>query len=1188
MNRFCLALCLLILGAVCAPVLADWHTSLYLNGGDYWNQRLPVTITNHLSRAAAGDPVTLPIGTAAGQANLVNARAEALRVCDAAGTEMLFLILDPNGMPLTRGAIPAGSTLILPAECASGASTTYYVYFDNPAAWVVPDFLNAPGVRNGGAELGSDTVAYEWNNDGGDAQHQALRASDQYHTGSWSFKTIVSPGAPSSWISTRQSNIAIQGGASYTLAGWVRAQSVIGDSGWYIHVGNAENGMMINQIASAGSGTFGWKQVSLTFTAPTDADRADLGTVLWGTGTAWFDDVTLTCNTPPLLSASAAQAEALQIYSAPETWYDDNPNDSFVWNYRVPVQVVNTSTTTSISALARVDITRLSLWLNGHLNLDSARIIGGSGLAAHYRVGNTLLFETQLPPQTAATYYLYLSADPGLPALPGADYAGLLASGHNLVQNPSFETGGAQPDDWPWYGPDTATHGLVSPGLFGAACAMNSIPHATTKSWTGWHQDVPVEPNKNYLFAAWAKCADVTDGSFRLYAHYRNAAGELCQTKQMTDAGPDISGTTDWTLMSGLFNMPPDIAYFQLHLTMNATGTAWHDGALLTEYVDSTLGAVQTKPRSNVRATLQVWPVNPLIKTFREDLPGVSTPAIIYAARNEKESLQLAVRSPDPINQANIVVDAPTGPGGFTLSTIKVGVVGYVPIDYPSSYFTSTASAWQRKLPSGSPGSDGWPGYWPDPILPTSTVNLHANRTQPIVITVSIPKDAPFGDYHGQVRIMTGTRKRATLPFTVHVWNFTLPDDTHLPAIYDVRLGSGDGQHQDWWQQTGKTALQVKQDVWKLLADNRLCADVIAPDPVFTTTNGVVTADFADFDAAAAYYLNTLHLPTFYAPWDFYCFGWNFPPGAKWGEAPYPGDYPYTGADRSQLRPEFKAAYQAHLQVFWDHLKTKGWANKCVLYISDEPFYTQPGIIEQMQALCAMVHAVDPNIPIYCSTWQYVPQWQGYLTVPGLGHSGQVPAATLNQLTSSGTRVRYTTDGQMCTDTPYLAFERLMPYYCFKYGVEAYEFWGSTWLTYNPYDFGWHSFIYQSDSPTNSYWVRYPNGDGYIIYPGGPVGSTLPVSSLRVEAARDGVEDYEYFYLLRNLIAQAKAAGKDTTAAENALSAALNIVTIPNAGGRFSSLILPDPAVVFTARQNIAAAIETLSASLSRRQLKKR
>ena len=29
--------------------------------------------------------------------------------------------------------------------------------------------------------------------------------------------------------------------------------------------------------------------------------------------------------------------------------------------------------------------------------------------------------------------------------------------------------------------------------------------------------------------------------------------------------------------------MPEDIANFQLHLTMNATGTAWHDGALLVE-----------------------------------------------------------------------------------------------------------------------------------------------------------------------------------------------------------------------------------------------------------------------------------------------------------------------------------------------------------------------------------------------------------------------------------------------------------------------------------------------------------------------------------------------------------------------------------------------------------------------------
>jgi hypothetical protein len=164
----------------------------------------------------------------------------------------------------------------------------------------------------------------------------------------------------------------------------------------------------------------------------------------------------------------------------------------------------------------------------------------------------------------------------------------------------------------------------------------------------------------------------------------------------------------------------------------------------------------------------------------------------------------------------------------------------------------------------------------------------------------------------------------------------------------------------------------------------------------------------------------------------------------------------------------------------------------------------------------------------------------------------------------------------MCTDTPYCAVERLLPHYCFKYGVEAYEFWGVAWTTYDPHRFGWHAFIHQTDQPGKSYWVRYPNGDGFLTYPGHPVGYDGPLSTIRLEQARDGAEDYEYLYLLRQLMVKAKAAGKNTTAAEQALARADRLVTIPNAGGCYSSKILPDPEEVYLLREQVAAAIEGL------------
>ena len=90
------------------------------------------------------------------------------------------------------------------------------------------------------------------------------------------------------------------------------------------------------------------------------------------------------------------------------------------------------------------------------------------------------------------------------------------------------------------------------------------------------------------------------------------------------------------------------------------------------------------------------------------------------------------------------------------------------------------------------------------------------------------------------------------------------------------------------------------------------------------------------------------------------------------------------------------------------------------------------------------------------------------------------------------------------------------------------------------------------------------------------MGHDGPVSSIRLEQAREGVEDYEYLYLLRDRIARAKAAGRDVATAEAALRQASELAPFPNAGGLRSSEVLPDPDAVFAVLESVAKAIEGL------------
>lgn len=1175
-GRGLFVLPMLLIAATVASA-SGWHHPLFLGRGGYWHARIRVEVTNQTDVALDGRPVALGVGGQPGQLQLVGAEARGIRVCNTQGVEMLFGLTGPDGVEVRSGPIAAGSTLTLPVECPAHGATAYYVYYDNPNAGEVPDFLSAHmRLANGDVEQGEGDTPTAWKHDRADPRHRAIWTDENPQSGKRCLKTVVAEGAEPTWISTRQQGIHITGGAKYRMRAWVKAKDVRGNAGWYIHVGNRKQPMMISPMLHGGGGTYDWKEVTAEFVAPARATRADLGTVLRGTGTAWFDNVRLDCLVPGKVCASAGKPERLELrqLDGGQPWYEEHSPNRATWDHRAVVRVFNFDDRPTGTVLVSVDAAMLDGRLGGRLNADSIRVVRQGKRVPHYLLGDTLLMEVSLPPRCEATYYVYFSDNADIRAAGGLDFVQLVASDRNLVRNPSFENGGNAIADW------THTHVAASTGVgfgpdrpgapgLGDRCAKTSVPHKAAKGWRGWHQTVSVRPGHTYLLAAQVRTEDVRRGAVLLHAHVRTAAGKLSSDNPMRSAGTPIQGTTAWTRMSGMLAMPADAASLELHLTMDATGTVWHDGVLVAEVFPGHFVRLEGRPMA-APDELAVWPVNAVVKVFRDEpAPRHIGSARIELARNEQEPLQLAIRGGQRLDGVRVEVDPLVGPAGARLDGVEVHVVGYVPIDHATSYYQSQTPEWHRKSPSHPGRCDGWPGPWPDPLLPGASMKLAANQTQAVWITVSASKKTPAGDYHGKVRLVRANRTLAEVPLTVHVWDFALPDETHLKAIYDVRLGSG----AKFW---GKGIDAAYPELVRFMARRRLCPDTIRPVPTFRLKDGRVSADFAEFDRAAAWYFDQLKLPHSYTPWHFYLFGWGHPPKPCFGERPYPGKYPYEDADRGVLRPEFKKVYQQCLRLFWNHVKEKGWDKKFVLYISDEPHYTEKGIRLQMKALCTMIHEVDPNIPIYSSTWRHIPEWDDSLDIWGIGHYGVVPVEQMEKLKAAGRRIWFTTDGQMCTDTPYCAVERLLPHYCFKYGADAYEFWGVAWLTYDPYRYGWHSYIRQSSTPGKHYWVRYPNGDGFLIYPGALVGQDGPVSSIRLEQAREGVEDFEYLTMLRALADRAKAAGQDTAAAEKALARAAELVAIPNAGGRYSSKILPNPEAVFTVRRAVAEAIQRL------------
>ncbi|MFA0735620.1 MAG: hypothetical protein OGMRLDGQ_002120 [Candidatus Fervidibacter sp.] len=513
------------------------------------------------------------------------------------------------------------------------------------------------------------------------------------------------------------------------------------------------------------------------------------------------------------------------------------------------------------------------------------------------------------------------------------------------------------------------------------------------------------------------------------------------------------------------------------------------------------------------------------------------TPKLVslLMARNEYEPIQIALRSDRKIQQVRVEVTPPKNQHGQTLPQPQIYRVGFVPIDHPSGYYTSQLPPWYRHVPKGFGGSDGWAGEWADPLMPFKPFDLQPNRTEAIWLVLYVPLDAQPGQYEGQVRVIA-ENQTISLPLRVEVVPLTLPEETELKVIFDLR-GAIVGR---------LLAEPERLKAWyRFLASFRISPGFVLPEPTFRYENGKVTMEASGFDEMAKLLIDELKVSVLYTPSFTYAFGWAYPPKRFFNLEPF--------------TEEYNRAYQELLRVFYDHLRQRGWSGKFVYYISDEPHFWNENIRKQMKQLCSLAHQAVPGIRIYSSTWQFVPEWVGDLDIWGIGPHGSCSVADMERLKSAGAELWFTTDGHMCIDTPYLAIERLLPYLCFAYGVSGYEFWGVSWWTYDPWEYGWHSYIRQSDEGERFYWIRYPNGDGYLVYPGDKFGLVEPLPSIRLMQVREGIEDYLLLRAIERALKEGKWQGEKAEAAKRILERARSLVSIPNEGGLRSTSLLPDP-----------------------------
>lgn len=1130
---------------------AAWQHPLYLSGGGVWPVRVPVTLENRLASEIAGEPVKMEM------THLAGTGVRSLRVTNDAGAELLFSLDDAEGQPKRSGQVIPGDRLQIPAFIAASGKTTVYVYAGNPRALEVPDYLPPQRLVNGDLEAGKGRVT-GWKPAEADAKHRVFWEAGAGRNGTHGFRTVVDAGAQPTWVKHEQSGFAIVPGSKYSLTAWVRAENVVGRAGWFLHVNGAQP-QLLNRTLDAGSGTFDWKQVQCEFTAPPDASTATVGTLLHGTGTAWFDDVVL--EREPSAERVAVTIGELEHLNLPSVGAI-KANTSNEWPQAAVVRAMNLATADAGPAMVFVNLRETRSLLRAMPRDAVIRVVEaatGREVPDVVQLGDGILFRASVAPRSASDFVVYFHRTRRVaPDAFLTEYAKLLVSPVNLAPNPSFEEGSEAPEGWSGIGPSASrgtTVAVADEGRFGKRSVRIFVPAEARTEWVGWRSgEIPVSPGAAYFYGGFVKTKGVTN-RVALHAHLHDARAK--HTVAHASTGAEVTGDAPWTFTSAFVQTPADAASIQLHLTMNATGALQHDGITLVRTLTGEVVDIQGVAPPT-KAAIQVWQENPLVKVFPASLPQPAPKAVeAEAARNESEAFQLVLRSDTGIRDVGLTTSTLIGPNGKRLPEIRIEKVGYVPIDHPSGYFRTSVPEGYRRIPKGWPATDGWAGDWPDPLIPTSTVSLDARRAQPFWFTVQVPAGAQPGEYRGVITITAAGEDAINVPLLVRVRPFTLPDTTALSAIFDLRSGRG-GTYG-----TSVTDPAARRKWLRFMADHRVCVDHILPPPKFNYKDGKVTMEASEFDMEAGYCLDDLKMRRVYAPNFFYSFGWAYTPKKHFGLEPF--------------TPEYNAAFQQAYRLFSAHLKSKGWHDRVVYYISDEPHFTHPHVVDQMKRMTALAHEADPAMPIYSSTWRYEPAWDASLDIWGVGQYGCFPLGDMDRLQKAGKQFWITCDGQMAIDTPYLATERLLPYYCHRYGFQGYEFWGISWWTYNPWERGWHEFISQSDDGKEQYWIRYPNGDGYLTYPGEPIGIDGPVSTIRLEQVREGLEDYEALMLLEQAVRTANASGKPTSAAEAVLTRAKALVPIPNAGGLRSTDILPDPDAVPQVRAAVYTALSKLT-----------
>ncbi len=495
------------------------------------------------------------------------------------------------------------------------------------------------------------------------------------------------------------------------------------------------------------------------------------------------------------------------------------------------------------------------------------------------------------------------------------------------------------------------------------------------------------------------------------------------------------------------------------------------------------------------------WLADSLIKVFPNDLPQPDSAGArtveLWAARNQHVSAQLALRSATPLARVSAECDPLKNDAGATISSVQINPVGYVVVathseDTPAEELVGEA-----------------PGWYPDVLL-DFPIDIKPNWTTSLRVTIHVPAEASPGLYRGTLFVKSGQGAAAQTEIRLNVMGAAVPRERNLRVTNWFTFGDRECRQffkasqfsPEWWNLVGNVA--------RVMGDHRQSV-IITSLPLLVrpyVEGGQIRFDFANFDRWVGIFRSEggfTHIE-----------GSHLLDRAGGYDEPLRISVFLLEKGKVQLSelspddPRVEPALATFLSALNRHLEEKGWKSIYLQHILDEPHGSEPAYYAKFTSLLRKylpgvptIDAIDadhiaPEVAQNSDIW-----------VPILGRFDD-KTGLLQQRVKEGHEVWFYTclfpRGRYLNrliDFP-LVKTRLLHWLNFRMNLSGFLHWGGNYWTPQPM---------QNTQPViNMNQTYLPPGDAFIVYPDK---DRLAVrSSIRLEAMREGIEDYE---LLRAL-----------------------------------------------------------------------